>query len=296
VQNLALTWQQSSEVAGALAVVGLGLRFAPAPRLRLAASFVLEAFVIAVLYSIWQLAGYVSVTGTDDAYRRGFWIADFEHRLHLPSEQSVQDLVLGHHGLVQAENLYYASMHFGVMFLFLIWLFVRHRDRYRPVRTTMALTTLVCLAIQLMPVAPPRLLPGYVDTAAMYGQSVYGGGFGADALSAMPSVHVAWAVLIGWYVVRISDSRWRWIAAAHAAITVFVVVSTGNHWWLDGIVGVAVLIACAWGRAGVAAGWRRFRGTRTEVPPMVGGAVPIPVDVEPAVEPVGVREPVGAKE
>jgi hypothetical protein len=263
VQNVALTWQQSAEVAGALAVTGLALRFAPSPKLRKAAPFIGEAFVIAVLYSVWQVAGYVSVLGTDDANRRARWIETFEHAIHLPSERSVQNLILGHSGLVQAENLYYATMHFGVMFLFLVWLFVRHRDRYRPVRATMAWTTLACLAIQLIPVAPPRLLPGYIDTAAEYGQSVYGGGFGADALSAMPSVHVAWAVLIGWYVVRISDSRWRWSAAAHAAVTVFVVVSTGNHWWLDGIVGVAVLIACAWGRVGVVTAWRAVRPAAT---------------------------------
>ncbi len=278
MQNLALSWQQSSEVAGALVAVGVAFRLAPSPRLRKISPFVLEAFVIAALYSIWQLAGTVSVMGADDATRRALWIERFEHTIHLPSERSVQNLVLGHPWIVQAENLYYATMHFGVLFLFLIWLFVRHRDRYRPVRTTMALTTLVCLVIQLIPVAPPRLLPGYVDTASQYGQSVYNVGLGADSLSAMPSVHVAWAVLIGWYVVRISDSRWRWTAAAHAAITVFVVVSTGNHWWLDGIVGVAVLVVCAWSRAGVAAGWQRIRRGPTGVDPDL-------VEPSPAVEP-----------
>jgi hypothetical protein len=174
-----------------------------------------------------------------------------EHDVHLPSEASVQRLITGHSILTQGANLYYASMHFTALFAFLIWLFVRHRDRYGPIRTNLALATLVCLVIQLLPVAPPRLLDGYVDTAAKYGQSVYALGFGADELSAMPSVHVAWAVLIGWYAARVSRSRWRWVGALHAAITVFVVVSTANHWWLDGIVAVAVLVACAWARAGI---------------------------------------------
>ena len=253
-----LSWQQSAEVAGALAVAGAGLRFAPSPTARKVAAFVFEAVVIAGLYTIWQLAGEVSVLGPDDAARRGAWIARFEHGW-LPSERNVQNLVLGHPWIVQAENLYYATMHFGVLFLFLIWLFARHRDRYRAVRTTMALTTLVCLMIQLVPVAPPRVLAGYVDTAAQYGQSVYNAGLSPDALAAMPSVHVAWAVLIAWYVMRISDSPWRWIAPLHAAITIFVVVSTGNHWWLDGIVAVIVLVACAWIRIGLAAAWQHAR-------------------------------------
>jgi hypothetical protein len=131
--------------------------------------------------------------------------------------------------------------------VFLIWLFFRHRDRYRQVRRVLALTTLVCLAIQLIPVAPPRLLTGYgyVDTAEKYHQSVYGLGFGADQLSAMPSVHVAWAVLIAWATARIGRGPWRWLGTAHAVLTVIVVVATANHFWADAIVAVAVLAVCA---------------------------------------------------
>jgi hypothetical protein len=160
---------------------------------------------------------------------------------------SVQHLITGSSMLTQAANLYYATMHFGALFVFLIWLFVRHRDRYPKVRRVLALTTLVCLAIQLIPVAPPRLLPGYgyVDTAQQYGQSVYSLGFGADQLSAMPSVHVAWAVLIAWATARIGSGPWRWLGTAHAVVTTFVVVATANHFWADGIVAIAVLAACA---------------------------------------------------
>ena len=130
-------------------------------------------------------------------------------------------------------------MHFTMMFVFLIWLFWRHREAYRPVRQVMAWTTLACLAVQtLLPTAPPRMLPGIVDTGLRYNQSVYANGFAADQLSAMPSVHVAWCVLIGWYGWKIGGSRWRYLAVAHAALTTFVVVATGNHWWLDGIVAV----------------------------------------------------------
>ena len=64
------------------------------------------------------------------------------------------------------------------------------------------------LAMQLIPVAPPRMLTEtrLVDTAVLYGQSVYAtvAGF-ADQLSAMPSVHVGWAVLIAFVV--IADGR-----------------------------------------------------------------------------------------
>jgi hypothetical protein len=168
----------------------------------------------------------------------------------------VQHLVLGHRLIVEGANLYYAAMHMTVMLAFLIWLFLRHRDRYRPVRMVMAWTTLGCLLLQLLPVAPPRMLPGIIDTGLIYDQSVYSHGLPIDQLSAMPSVHVAWAVLVGYYTWRISPSHWRYIGPAHSVITIFVVVATGNHWWLDGIVAVAILSICAWTVYGVRMGWR----------------------------------------
>jgi PAP2 superfamily len=246
VQDVALSWQQAGLLTAGLGVVALGLSRTAVPRLRAAAPFARETTVIAGLYALWQLAGTLSVLGTAGAFSRAEWIERTERAWHLPSEAALQRAVTGHSGVVaQAANLYYATMHFGVLFVFLLWLFLRHRESYRPVRRVLALTTLVCLLIQLVPVAPPRLLPGYIDTAARYGQSVYGLGFGADALSAMPSVHVAWAVLIGCVTVRIGRGPGRWLGPLHAVLTVVVVVVTANHFWADGIVAVALLAACA---------------------------------------------------
>jgi hypothetical protein len=254
VQDIALTWQQAAVLTGGLAVVAGAVTFAPWLRVRSLAPFAREATIISGLYAVWQLAGTLSVLGAQGAYDRADWLERAERTLHLPSEASVQDALTGNAIVAQGANLYYATMHFGGLFLFLIWLFVRHRDRYRSVRRVLALTTLVCLLIQLIPLAPPRLLPGYVDTAEKFHQSVYGLGFGADQLSAMPSVHVAWAVLIGWATLTIGHGPWRWLGPAHAVPTTVVVVATANHFWADGIVAVAVLVVCALAeRAAVAA-------------------------------------------
>jgi hypothetical protein len=173
------------------------------------------------------------------AVPRGRWLWHAEQVLHLPSETAVQRLFLPHPLLVQAFNLYYDILHFPILGACLIWLFVQHRDRYRSIRTTVALFTGTSLLIQFIPVAPPRLLPGtgLVDTAVKYGQSVYSwkGGFDADELSAMPSVHVGWALIIAFAVITVSRSRWRWLAAGYPVLTLLVVVVTANHFWLDGV-------------------------------------------------------------
>ena len=241
--NIMWTWQQAAVIgAVAAAVFGvLRLRNA-APRVR---PFLREAALIIWLYGLWQLVGSLVGQGDYRAVTRGRWIWDTERSAHLPSEHTLQGWVLPHPLVVQAANLYYASMHFTVLIIFLVWLFARHREVYGRWRTVLALLTASCLLIQFLPVAPPRMIPGIdmLDTAVRYGQSVYGsiGGSQPDQLSAMPSVHVGWAVLVAVAVCSVTRSRWRYLAVLHAALTVFVVVVTGNHFWADGIVACALL-------------------------------------------------------
>ena len=198
-----------------------------------------ESALLFVLYGLWQFAGSFTVMGTSGALPRARWLWDAERVLYLPSETALQRLILPHPLLVQACNLYYDILHFPLLGACLVWLYARHRADYPRIRTTVALFTGVSLLIQLIPVAPPRLLAstGMVDTAVQYGQSVYAwnGGFDADEFSAMPSVHVGWALIVAIAVITVSRSRWRWLAAAYPLLTLLVVVVTANHFWLDGI-------------------------------------------------------------
>lgn len=259
MQTYGLTWQQSFEAAAVVGGVGAGLALVPWRWVRNVGAAAREVSIIGFLYGLWHLAGEISVKDVPGAYARARWIKRFDGDLPLPSERTLQHWALPHRFVVESANYYYAAMHLSSMLVFLTWLFLRHRDKYRPVRQVLAWTTLGCLLIQLIPVAPPRMLPGFVDTGMLYKQSVYSTGLAADQLSALPSVHVAWAVLIGYYMWRISPSRWRYIGPVHACLTVLVVVVTGNHWWLDGIVSVLILTGCAWAVYGVRTWWAQLR-------------------------------------
>jgi hypothetical protein len=258
IHTVGMSWQHAGLLGLGLFALGLALSPVAMPALRWLGPALRECGIIAGLYGLWVLAGRVSVVGAAGGYARAKWILHAEHDLRIPSEHHLQRLV------AQVCNLYYDTMHFTMVFVFLIWLFFRHRDQYAPMRRVLAFTTLFCLMLQLLPVAPPRLMPGFTDTAAVYGQSVYAGGLAADQLSAMPSVHVAWAVLVGWGVVRVSTSPWRWIAVAHPVITVFVVVATANHYWADGIVAVAILVLCVQGQRAITALWMAIRTRHAE--------------------------------
>jgi hypothetical protein len=264
--NLELSWQQAAVVAGCLGIATVALRLPRRPRLTGIAVFTQESALVVALFALWQFAGSFAVMGPGGALARGEWIWRLERTVHLPSEAAVQRLFLPHPLLVQALNLYYDTLHFPVLIGCLIWLFIAHREVYRRCRTTLVALTGICLLVQLIPVAPPRMLPGsgMVDTAVRYHQSVYQAtaGFDPDQLSAMPSVHVGWAILIAIMVITAARSRWRWLALLYPAATTLVVVVTANHYWLDGIVAaliLAVVLAVQAGLERLTAGARHVR-------------------------------------
>jgi hypothetical protein len=236
---LPATW--ALVMAGALVVVALGLRRLSARDA--AAAVTGQAALMLVLYAAWQYAGSIAVTGVQGATRAGLLVARLEEHLGWPSEAVLQRPVLGVEWLSRTADVYYASTHVPVFIATLVWVLLFHRGDWPFVRTTIVLTTAACLLVQYKPVAPPRLVPGLgvVDTALRDGLSVYGPGGGANQMSAMPSIHVAWAAAMALYIVVVARSRWRWLAVAYPLVTTWVVVVTGNHYLLDGVVAVAFL-------------------------------------------------------
>ena len=242
-----LSWQYALAAAGGLTIAATAIRLArPTGRWGLWGGGAAESALLFGLYALWQFAGSFTVMSAAGAVPRARWLWHAERVLLLPSETAVQRPFLSHPILVQAFNLYYDVLHFPVLGACLIWLYAWHRESYPRIRTTVVLFTGASLLIQLIPVAPPRLLPtaGMVDTAVRYGQSVYSwhGGFDADEFSAMPSVHVGWALILAIAVITVSRSRWRWLAAGYPVLTLLVVVVTANHFWLDGIVAALLVV------------------------------------------------------
>ena len=239
-----LPWPDATGAAAAAAVVTVATKERARRSLRAASAWTRELSVMFLLYALWQLAGGLSLGRATGAIQRGRDIITYERWLHLPSERAVQHAFLGDHNLLRVANLYYVGLHVAVTGVCLVWVFARHRDRYPVVRNTLALATGLSLIVALVPVAPPRLVPGLglVDVGRMVGPTVYPSTDqpGLDQLSAMPSVHVAWALIVAGAVIYVLRSRWRGLAVLYPMFTVTVVVITGNHYWADGIVAVFI--------------------------------------------------------
>ncbi len=207
-----------------------------------------EIALVALLFGAYKL-GRLGVDGhVGQAFTWAHEVWHLERLLNLPSEAALQQTVLGHSWLIKAANCYYAYVHFPATAICLVWLYLRRPERYVHTRRMLAWLTATALVVHLlMPLAPPRMLTelGIVDTGRLFGPAVYGSP-ATDTLTnqyaAMPSLHVGWALAVAIALIGAAGrGRWRWLWLAHPVLTLLVVVITGNHYWLDAIVAMALL-------------------------------------------------------
>lgn len=244
-----LTWRQAVALGLALLAASVALEVVrrrsggTRPRLDSAAVVTREAALVLGLYAAWQYIGALTLGDLDRADAAGLWLADVEAMLGWPSEAALQQMVLGNDLIVYLVDIYYTSLHIPVFVVTLLWVLLFRRESWAFVRTTVVILTGMCLAIQFIPVAPPRLLPvlGIVDTAKENGRSVYALVAGANEYSAMPSVHIAWAAAVAMIIIVAARSPWRWLALLYPVATMWVVVVTGNHFIIDGVASVLLL-------------------------------------------------------
>ncbi|MES5818141.1 phosphatase PAP2 family protein [Streptomyces sp. RG80] len=206
-----------------------------------------ELLLVVGLFLVYKLGRQLATGHTGEAFRNAHRVWDLERALRLPGEGDIQDLLLHGDSLVHIANTYYATVHFPATAAFLIWLYLRRPAHYVWARRVLAALTSAALVLPFVfPLAPPRMLAatGLVDTAHVYGPSVYGPP-SSDHLSnqfaAMPSLHFGWALMVAIGLIAATHSRLRWLWLLHSLVTLVVIVGTANHYWLDAIVAAAML-------------------------------------------------------
>jgi membrane-associated phospholipid phosphatase len=203
-------------------------------------------------YYIYRLVRGLVDGHANTAFENARDLVDLERGLNLFFEQKVQAWSIANPVVIDVANWMYVNSHFLVTTTFLIWLYVARNHAYYFVRNMFMVAMLFALVgYVLYPTAPPRFLPewGFEDTVAnMFGQSV---SENADVLynpyAAMPSMHVAFALMVAVpaaQLVRLRALKVAWLL--YPLLVSFVVVATGNHFWIDAAVGAVVALASAW--------------------------------------------------
>jgi hypothetical protein len=248
-------------------------------RLQLLGDLLLVAWLCWLFDAVNNLAPVRQVSAVSD----GKHVLHLERSLRLDPEHALDTWLARHDTLSRIVVFWYENIHIAVTLAVLGWLWWRRPDLLGVMRATLAIVTLIALAVfWSFPVAPPRMLPGgYVDLVAVV-HHLPPWRLGATALHSnqlcsMPSLHVAWATWCAIAVWRMSERLpARALAVVYPCLTSFAVMATGNHYLADALSGAAITLAvyCAlnrlwvrnrWGcRADTGTGWRGPSGAGAE--------------------------------
>ncbi len=166
------------------------------------------------------------------------------HVTHHLFELTVERVADSSSTLLTISAWTYWNSEFTVIGLALLWVYLRRHERFTRFRNTILLANLIGLVgFTLMPTAPPWKFPhqGFVDgvnhSSALL-QTL------ANPYAAMPSLHAADALIVGYFLVATSRTLWAKALWALWPLWVwFCVIATANHYVLDVLAGIAVAIA-----------------------------------------------------
>lgn len=187
-----------------------------------------------------------------DAIRFAHDVVHAELWLHIYNEKSVNHFVAGQHWLAYICNYWYAVCHFLITIIVGIWIYRSHPDWARQLRTAWySMNAFALLGFGLLALCPPRLLPGggFIDTVVRFHTW---GSWGDKAVSndanlyaAMPSMHIGWSLWCALAIFLLARRTWvRMLGISYPIITLFAIVGTANHYYMDAVGGV---VACLGG-------------------------------------------------
>jgi len=199
-------------------------------------------------YLLYQMVR--GLVNADDAPARASWnatkIIDFERALHVFVEPSIQQWALNLHWLMDVATWAYLDVNYAVTGVALVWIYLRRNDSFYFLRNTFMIAMLIALlGYALYPTAPPRLMPqwGFTDVVQQVTHvDAETGSAGAllNLYAAIPSMHVCFALLTGIPMAQLTRRRWaRALWAVYPLFIIFVVISTGNHYITDVVLGGA---------------------------------------------------------
>jgi hypothetical protein len=234
-----------------------------------------QVALFALFYYIYRLTrGAVDGRATL-AFENARTVIDIERGLHVFIEPSVQQWASGWSFVTDAASWVYINAQTSVTLGGLVFLYLFRNRSFYFVRNMFAVAfALAIVGYVLVPTAPPRFLPewGFEDTLSLY-TGIPQDNVAVNALfnpyAAIPSMHVAFALMIGWPLAKLVKPRpLKVFWAVYPLLVTFVIVVTANHFLTDAflgacVAGVGALAARAMARARPEA-WRFLPSRQAE--------------------------------
>ncbi|MGI8593517.1 MAG: phosphatase PAP2 family protein [Solirubrobacteraceae bacterium] len=182
-----------------------------------------------------------------DAYEHARDLISFERGLNAFIEPSLQAWANGEAWLIDSASWMYVNSHFTITVSSLVFIYLFRNSSFYFVRNMFCISMVMALiGYVVFPTAPPRFFPewGFTDSVAEFTR-VPQDSTAVNALfnpfAAVPSMHVAFALMLGLSLVRLVNSRpLKVLWAIYPVVVTFVVLATANHWWTDVALGAVV--------------------------------------------------------
>jgi hypothetical protein len=215
-----------------------------------------EAVIVVVVYVVYESVRNLSEGRPSVAFDNAMRIIEWQEALRIYHEKAIQDWSLQWLPLIIVSNYFYGIAYIALTILTLLYLYRRWPNDYPLWRNTLAVGTMLGLVgFATFPLMPPRLLDelgdgrifGYVDTLVEYPTFW---SFESEAMqavsnqfAAMPSLHCGWAFWAMWALLPRVRTWWmKTLVVLYPAATTYVVVATGNHYFLDAVGGLAIFL------------------------------------------------------
>jgi hypothetical protein len=219
------------------------------------------------------------------AFQHARDVISFERTLHFFVEPSIQGWATGSHLLMTTASWVYLNAQTSVTLGALVYLYVVHNRNFYFVRNMFLVAMVLALtAYYVFPTAPPRFLPewGFIDSvsdftrvkvsnATTLGSSVNTSNL-VNLYAAVPSMHVAFSLMVAWPLATLS--RWRIVRvlwALYPLLITFVIIVTANHFLSDAMLGAVTAGLSALTARGLAR-WRPAVWRWATDPAVVGAA------------------------
>jgi hypothetical protein len=230
-------------------------RLLPRGPLDLLVQFVL----LAAAYWAWRHARGAVDGSIGVSFSHARDLVDAERSLGLLIEPGLQHWAVSAGWPAEVARWGYANLHFKGSCLMLAILYFRYRPSYGFVRNAvLAAMAISVLGYALFPTAPPRFLPelGLDPSTAVTGndpQISNPGDSLFNPFAAVPSMHVGLSVILACSLgMLVRPLILRSLLFAYPLLMTYVVLASGNHFWLDAVfglltaalaIGVAVVLA-----------------------------------------------------
>jgi membrane-associated phospholipid phosphatase len=182
----------------------------------------------------------------------GQQVIDFERSTHTLFEPGWQAFFIPAQWLIDFANQIYMNSQFAVVLAFFLWVYFFRNESYYFIRNMFMVSMgLALVGYTLYPTAPPRMFPeqGFVDTINSFSDVNHDSALVKvfiNPYAAVPSMHCAFSLMIGISGVRLSRHTYtKAFWALWPLLVSWVVIVTGNHYWVDVALGWMVALVSA---------------------------------------------------